>query len=84
MLILIELLNAHFGETYQVYGHIDHWISLGLGLYIPYYLYRSMRVVYAQGRWFTALKFSALTFTYFAALVAVTALALILTLYQKG
>lgn len=84
MLILIELLNAHFGETYQVYSHIDHWISLALGLYIPYYLYRSMRVVYAQGRWFTALKFSALTFTYFAALVAVTALALILTLYQKG
>src|SRR6202035_1300566 len=32
------------------------WVSFALWLYIPWYLYRSMRAVYGQGRWLTIAK----------------------------
>ena len=45
-----------------------------MALYIPYYLYRSFRVVYAQGRLLTISKLVVLSFTYLVgALVALLA-----------
>jgi hypothetical protein len=40
------------------------WIRFGLCLYIPWYVYRSMRVVYGQGRWLTFAKLVVLSFFY--------------------
>jgi hypothetical protein len=40
------------------------WVDLALFLYIVWYLYRSMRTVYGQGRWLTIGKFTALSFLY--------------------
>jgi hypothetical protein len=40
------------------------WLEVVVGLYVPYYLYVSMRKVYGQGRWLTAAKFAVLAFTY--------------------
>jgi hypothetical protein len=42
-----------------------------LWCYLPYYVYRSMRVVYANGRTMTLVKFFALTTIYFM-LLAIT------------
>jgi len=39
-----------------------------LFLYLPYYVYRSMRVVYGDGRWRTILKLTAIGTIYFALL----------------
>jgi hypothetical protein len=44
---------------------VQGWMSTALWLYILWYLYRSMRRVYAQGRARTALKFSVLAIAYF-------------------
>ena len=40
------------------------WVRFALWLYIPWYLYRSMRVVYGQGRWLTFGKLLLLSFFY--------------------
>jgi hypothetical protein len=40
------------------------WVSFALGLYIPWYMYRSMRVVYGQGRWLTLTKLAVLSIFY--------------------
>jgi hypothetical protein len=41
------------------------WVGFALCLYIPWYVYRSMRVVYGQGRWLTFGKLLLLGFFYF-------------------
>jgi hypothetical protein len=45
--------------------YVSDWVGLGVTLYIAWYVYRSMRVVYGQGRWLTVGKFLLLTFFYF-------------------
>ena len=40
------------------------WVRLALWLYIPWYMYRSLRVVYGQGRWLTFSKLLLLSFFY--------------------
>jgi Protein of unknown function (DUF3667) len=40
------------------------WVRFALCLYIPWYVYRSMRVVYGQGRWLTFGKLVVLSFFY--------------------
>ncbi len=43
-------------------------IGAAMMLYLPYYVFRSMRVVYAEGRWKTSLKFAAMSMIYFVLL----------------
>jgi len=40
------------------------WVDFAVTLYIPWYVFRSMRVVYGQGRWLTAGKLGLLSFFY--------------------
>jgi hypothetical protein len=40
------------------------WVSFALWLYIPWYVYRSMRLVYGQGRWLTIAKLLVLSLFY--------------------
>jgi hypothetical protein len=42
----------------------EGWVRLALWLYIPWYMYRSLRVVYGQGRWLTFSKLLLLSFFY--------------------
>jgi hypothetical protein len=56
------------------------WIRFALCLYIPWYVYRSMRVVYGQGRWLTFGKLVALSFFYLVS----SALMLALTIAYSG
>ncbi|HEV3178850.1 MAG TPA: DUF3667 domain-containing protein [Steroidobacteraceae bacterium] len=55
------------------------WVSVAITVYIPWYLYRSMRVVYAQGRWLTAGKLVLLSLFY---LVSGTALLVLTSIYS--
>jgi hypothetical protein len=50
-----------------------------LWCYLPYYVYRSMRVVYANGRTLTLVKFFALTTIYFLVLGITMLLGLVFT-----
>ncbi len=40
------------------------WVRFAMVLYIPWYMFRSMRVMYGQSRWLTALKLLALSLFY--------------------
>ncbi|MGO9803395.1 MAG: DUF3667 domain-containing protein [Steroidobacteraceae bacterium] len=44
---------------------VARWLDLALSIYIAWYLYRSMRTVYGQGRALTLAKLTALAFVYF-------------------
>jgi hypothetical protein len=59
------------------------WLSFALWLYVPWYVYQSMRVVYGQGRWLTIAKLVVLCFFYLvsgALMIAVTTVYSVLTL----
>ncbi|HUE48105.1 MAG TPA: DUF3667 domain-containing protein, partial [Steroidobacteraceae bacterium] len=56
------------------------WVRFALCLYIPWYVYRSMRVVYGQGRWLTSGKLVVLSFFYLVS----GALMLALTIAYSG
>jgi hypothetical protein len=59
------------------------WVQVATWLYIPWYLYRSMRVVYGQGRALTAAKFVLLSFFYLVSgslMLALTTVYSVLTL----
>ena len=43
---------------------VSRWVGLAVALYIAWYSYRSMRVVYGQGRWLTLSKLVVLSFFY--------------------
>ncbi|HYL70008.1 MAG TPA: DUF3667 domain-containing protein [Candidatus Dormibacteraeota bacterium] len=55
-------------------------IRFALCLYIPWYVYRSMRVVYGQGRWLTIAKLLPLSFFYLVSGI----LMLVLTVIYSG
>ncbi len=52
----------------------ESWVRFALCLYIPWYVYRSMRVAYGQGRWLTFGKLVALSFFYLISGVLMIAL----------
>ena len=56
---------------------IGTWLTFILWLYVPYYLFVSLRRVYGQGRWLTFAKLAVLSSTYLicaAVTLAVTGL----------
>ena len=64
-------------------GFASGLLTTAMVIYIPIYLYRAMRRVYAQRRWVTVMKFTLLMGAYvwcvfltFAGLAAITAMTL--------
>ena len=66
-------LNALSSIDLPLFGFFG-FLEFLLFVFLPYYVYRSMRVVYADGRWKTVFKFTALALIYFI-LLGVTMLA---------
>lgn len=71
LVVLVEWLGDSLGDA-----GIGRWVgSIGSGLvaaqsiYLPYYLYRSMRRVYGQGRWSTLIKCGLLAVGYLLCLL---------------
>ncbi len=71
LVVLVEWLGDTLGDA-----GIGRWVgSIGSGLvtaqsiYLPYYLYRSMRRVYGQGRWSTLIKCGLLAVGYLLCLL---------------
>ncbi len=60
---------------------IGNWLTLGVWLSLPYYLFVSMRQVYGQGRLLTSAKLVVLSFTYFAGTVMTLAATSMFSLY---
>ena len=63
----MEVVNA-VSELKLPFIGVVGFLNLLLFLYLPWYVFRSMRVVYGQGRWLTLVKFFFLTAIYFTLL----------------
>ncbi|HKD54769.1 MAG TPA: DUF3667 domain-containing protein [Steroidobacteraceae bacterium] len=60
----VFLLLLLAGVVSTLLPSLSSWLDLGVTLYIAWYVFRSMRVVYGQGRWLTLGKFALLSFFY--------------------
>lgn len=84
VLLLLWLLYGELAIVWSALDTLSGWIAAALWLYLPYYLYRSMRTVYGQGRFFTVVKFTALLLAYFIAVTTMLVLTLLYTLYMQA
>ena len=62
---------------------VGHWAIFIVCLYVPYYLFVSMRQVYGQGRWRTFAKLTVLSFTYFIGGVLTLAMTGVYSIYAE-
>lgn len=66
---LALMLDMLFAALFGRLGWATWPLTMAISLYAPFYLYRSMRVVYRQGRWTTLFKYFLLLFSYLISLV---------------
>jgi hypothetical protein len=65
LILTLEVLWSRFAALIRLPEFIGELTVLVISIYIPVYLYKSMRHVYEQGRGITLLKFLLLTIAYF-------------------
>jgi hypothetical protein len=71
--VFFGLMLVWLGATLLPFA--SGWLHFAMTLYIPWYMFRSMRVVYGQGRALTVIKLVALSFFYLvsgAVMIALT------------
>ena len=64
LLLTLEILLSRSFRLLNLPDGLDELLGVAAGIYIPVYLYRSLRHVYAQGHLFTLPKFFVLTIVY--------------------
>jgi Protein of unknown function (DUF3667)/Domain of unknown function (DUF4286) len=78
-IVLLERGATLFGDTSLGHGldRLGKFLTVVLVFYVPYYLFRAMRRVYAQGRFVTVVKYSMLVvgYVFFMALTVMGLLA---------
>jgi hypothetical protein len=60
LIMSVFMVATHFMSSHRLIGGL----RIALSIYVTYYLYRSIRRVYGQGRTLTLLKFATLAFGY--------------------
>jgi hypothetical protein len=65
LILTLEVLWSRLAALARLPDFIDSLTVLAISIYIPVYLYKSMRRVYEQGRAITLLKFFLLMISYF-------------------
>lgn len=84
VLMLLYIVNGELKEGYEFWNRIAGWISVAIWIYVPVYLFRSMRVVYGQGRLFTTVKFLLLYFAYTLAAALTLSATVMIGLWRQG
>lgn len=84
LLLLLWILFGELAEAWTVLAVLVPWLTAAVWIYIPVYLYKSMRRVYGQGHWMTSFKFILLFFSYIAAASITTTLLFVAALYQQA
>jgi len=79
LIAVAQALNALSDIKLPLAGMLT-FLAFLLYCYLPYYVYRSMRVVYAEGRFKTLLKFFTLSTIYFLLLGFTMMLGLVITM----
>ena len=84
VLLLLWMLFRELATLWEPLQAFTGWITAAVWIYIPVYLYKSMRRVYGQGRIMTGLKFFALFFAYIFAATVTSVLLVIAAVYQQA
>lgn len=83
-LMLLLIVNSELNDAYAAWSWLSGWITALIWIYIPVYLFVSMRVVYGQGRLMTSMKYFLLFLAYtMAALMTILATVMI-GLWRQG
>jgi hypothetical protein len=69
LIMTVEILFSRLAALLNVPATVENVAMFGVSLYVPVYLYKSMRRVYEQGRAITLLKFLFLVLSYLCGLV---------------
>ncbi len=69
LILTLQVLGTRLGSLLRVPDTLNNVIGFAMAMYVPVYLYKALRRVYEQGRFFTIVKFLILTFAYFAGLI---------------
>jgi hypothetical protein len=69
LVMTVEILFSRLAALLSVPATVGNVVRFGVSLYVPVYLYKSMRRVYEQGRAITILKFFFLVLSYLCGLV---------------
>ncbi len=69
LILILQILFTRLGALLRVPETPIDVTVFAVSLYVPVYLYKSLRRVYEQGRFFTIVKFSMLGFAYFGGLI---------------
>ena len=82
LILTLQTLFSRLGQSLGLMEAAIEAIIFATSLYIPVYLYKSMRRVYAQGHLATTFKFIALTVSYFVGLVLLLAVTTLFAIFS--
>lgn len=82
LLLTLQTLFARMGTTAGLIDGVAEAIIFATSLYIPVYLYKSMRRVYVQGHVATSFKFFTLTIAYCVGLVLLLAITTLFAIFS--
>jgi quinol monooxygenase YgiN len=69
LILTLQVLGTRLSSLLRVPDTLNDVIGFAMAMYVPVYLYKALRRVYEQGRFFTIVKFLILTIAYFAGLI---------------
>lgn len=84
LLLLLWMLFLELSLAWTALEVLRPWLTAAVWIYIPVYLYKSMRRVYGQGHLMTSLKFMLLFLSYIMAASITTTLLFVASLYQQA
>jgi len=83
VLLLLWLLFEELQEHVVALLPLSFWVAFAMYVYIPVYLYRSLRCVYGEGHFFTVFKYTLLFFSYVIAMATTFTLTVLFTFYLQ-
>ena len=82
LLLTTEILFLHLSALLGLPGAIGQVTEFAATVYVPVYLYKSLRRVYGQGHWLTALKFVTLSACYAVGLAIIVGISALIAAFS--
>ncbi|MDX1442203.1 MAG: DUF4286 family protein [Gammaproteobacteria bacterium] len=84
IILLFWMLVGELADSFSPLERVMGWITAAVWIYIPVYLYKSMRRVYGQGHFFTTTKFFLLSICYIIAASVTSIFLFVAAVYQQA
>ena len=84
VILLFWILVGELAESFTPLERVMGWITAAVWIYIPVYLYKSLRRVYGQGHFMTSMKFILLFICYTMAAGVTSVFLFVASIYQQA